>query len=121
MKRWHWLLTGFFVLTAIAAYGCWAGSSEYMMLHNYENPYPEAPWSDLSEWASGPGILVAFIALDRSDIPENAPDTWKTAWLIAPSSAAIWIGLYLLASKAIRYVWRFFFPQNRRQEIADSN
>jgi hypothetical protein len=107
MRYSYSLLTMFLVLIGIALYGCWADSDAYMMLHNHDNPFREPPWSEPAEFVAAPGTVVAFLVFNRTDIPENDPDSWQTAWLIAPSAAAIWIGLYVIASKACRPLMRY--------------
>jgi hypothetical protein len=107
MKRRYQLLIIFLILMIIGVYGSWADSDEYMMLHNYDKPYREAPWSDPAEFIAGPGFIVALLVFNRTDIPERDPDSWQTAWLIAPSAATIWIGLFLMASKAISLMWQY--------------
>jgi hypothetical protein len=107
MKRcWPLVLSSFAALTAVAWYGCWASSDEYMVLHNFDKPYHEAPWSDVSEWVAGPGYVISQLVFNRTDIPERDPDSWRVAWLIAPSGAAIWIGLFFAMRFAFLYLWQ---------------
>jgi len=113
MTRLYWLPIIFLSLTAIAFYGCWADGDQYLMAHNHDNPYREAPWSYPAEFIAGPGFVVAVLIFNRTDIPERDPDSWTTSWLIAPSAAAIWIGVYLVISKAVCSLRRFVKNQSR--------
>ncbi len=55
-----------------------------------------------------PGIVADLLVFNRTDIPENDPDLWQTAWLVAPLSALLWTALLFGVGKGLRFLARSF-------------
>jgi uncharacterized protein YndB with AHSA1/START domain len=72
--------------------------SEYQARYHFDD-YFYSSFQEACEISATPGMFVAFLAFDRSDVPENAPDMWQVAWLIAPCSAIFWTALLFGAWK----------------------
>jgi len=75
--------------------------------------YRYNPMQVACEFSAMPGLLVDFLALDRSDIPENAPDPWQTAWLVAPSSAIFMDGPGIWSLETIEFSKSSGFGRDR--------
>jgi len=108
----RFLIIVFFVTLLMATYGCWIMGDTYMTRYQttyHFDDYRYNPMQVACEISAMPGLLVDFLALDRTDIPEKTPDPWQTAWLIAPSSAILWtalaFGVWRLSSFLKARVW----------------
>jgi hypothetical protein len=44
-----------------------------------------------------------MLVFNRTDIPEEDPDLWQTAWLVAPSAALIWTAFLFGGWKCARF------------------
>jgi hypothetical protein len=114
MKLWH-VFVGIFLFTLpFAIYGCWISGNTYTSHHPDVNP-SYGLLQGVSEWIAAPGTIPAFLALDRTDIPENAPDPWQSAWIFAPGAALIWASFFFGLLFAIRCLERLFKPHERAE------
>jgi len=59
----------------------------------------------------GPGIIADLLVFNRTDIPENDPGLWQTAWLVAPASALFWTALLLVLQRGVHFLFRCCFAK----------
>jgi hypothetical protein len=110
MKLWHVFLGTFLVTLPFAIYGCWISGNTYASHHPDVNP-DYGLFEGVCEWIAAPGAIPAFLALDRTDIPENAPDPWQSAWLFAPGAALMWAFFFFGLLFVILCLERLFSPR----------